>query len=259
MITLYVTNRQGDAVVLRAAPSPKGAGDGASSAPWGQGHRRRRELRRVLCGLGPRGRGSAYGRESGDGDLTHRFGIVREVISRRDSAVRCLERSGPSRLLDGWPSRVALLLTAIGLVLMHHVVGAHQHSPSDALSLEPTAHSAHADGLSTPMFANVGQATAAPGADLRAHDARPAAQTANPTALLHLHPDPGGHDHLGALLHMCLVALAAAVVVLLALALVATGWQFDRVKGTTDLRWSGPTAHPPPVPARLAQLQVLRL
>ena len=244
--------------MLRAAPSPSGAGDGTSPAPWGQGHRRSRELRRVPS-RPERTRGSARGRESGDGDLTHRFGIVPEVISRRDSAVRCPEQAGPSRLLDRWPSRVALLLTAIGLVLMHHVVGAHQHSPSDAISRETAAHSAHAEAPSSPMFANVGYAAPGAGADLLAHDARQAAQTANPTALLHLHPDPGGHDHLGALLHMCLVALAAAAVVLLALALVATRWRFDLVKGTTDLWSRGPTAHPPPVPSRLAQLQVLRL
>ena len=180
------------------------------------------------------------------------------MISRRDSAVRCPERTGPARLLDGWPSRVALLLTAIGLVLMHHVVGAHQHSPSDAIPLELAAHSAQADGLSSPILASVGHTSPKPGADLKAHDAAPAAQAENSTALLHLHPDPSGHDHLGALLHMCLVALAAAAA-LLALALVATGWQFDRVKGTTNLWSRGPTAHPPPVPSRLAQLQVLRL
>ena len=197
-------------------------------------------------------------RGSGDGDLTHRFGIVPKVIRRRASAVRCPERTGPLRLLDGWPSRMALLLTAIGLVLMHHVVGAHQHSPSDAFPLEHAAHSAQAIGLAFPNFADV-HASPEPGADLRAHDAGPAAQATNPTALLHLHPDPDGHDHLGALLHMCLVALAAAAVVLLALALVATGWQFDRVRDTANLGSRGPTAHPPPVPLRLAQLQVLRL
>lgn len=173
--------------------------------------------------------------------------------------MRCPERPGPSRLLDGWPSRVALLLTAIGLVLMHHVVGAHQHSPSDAIPLELAAHSAQADGLASPNFASVGHTSPEPGADLQAHDAEPAAQAENPTALLHLHPDPSGQDHLGALLHMCLVALAAAAVVLLVLALVAMGWRFDLVKGTTDLWSRGPTAHPPPVPSRLAQLQVLRL
>ena len=58
VIILHVTKRQGEAVVLRAAPSPKGAGDETSPAPCGQERRRTQESRRVPSAPEPLARGS---------------------------------------------------------------------------------------------------------------------------------------------------------------------------------------------------------
>ncbi|WP_285656795.1 DUF6153 family protein [Actinomycetospora sp. NBRC 106375] len=145
-----------------------------------------------------------------------------------------VRRLGSSRRAPGgpgavWPRRLALLVVALGIVLMHHVVGAHQHAAPD-----------------TPPTGTV--------VDV----AHPGDHGAPSTAALHQHPG-GGHEHPASMFHLCLAALAAAVVLLLVLVLVAAWWRPGPRRlgaGTTRI---AAVPRPPPVPTRLAELQVLRL
>jgi hypothetical protein len=141
-------------------------------------------------------------------------------------------------LLATSSGRLALLVAALGLVLMHHVVGAHQHSTADSV---PTAVS------STPV----------PSGEHGAH--APAPDPTSSAALLHDHPDEGGHDHAGSLLHLCLAALVGVTAVL-ALVLVASWCRRSGGRATTGGRVATALVpRAPPTPTRLAALQVLRL
>lgn len=181
------------------------------------------------------------------------------MITSPTGAWRCVGRVTQALGSGEWARHLALLAVALGLVLMHHVVGAHQHSPSDPIPPTTSAHAAHGGGSSSPTADVPLQGAAGPAAEPDLDGARTTVEVASPTALLHNHPDPNGHDPLGALLHMCLAALVAAAVLALTLALVVVSWRPARVTGTSALLSGGPAAHPPPVPSRLAQLQVLRL
>jgi len=141
-------------------------------------------------------------------------------------------------LLGRWCGRLALLVAALGLVLMHHVVGAHQHTTADtgADGRSPTAH----DGISHET----------------ATVARP--ESASSAALLHDHTNEGGHDHAGSLLHLCLAALIGAAA-LLALVLVTSWYRFESQFPVGGRSAAAIVPRAPPTPTRLAQLQVLRL
>lgn len=133
-------------------------------------------------------------------------------------------------------------VVALSVVLMHHVVGAHEHTESAAT---PT----------TPMVA-----AATPGAShgggLVEHAVEEPAP-AGPTAMLHVHHQGGDHG-MAMLLHACWAVLAALAALLLLLVLVL--WRPDSFAGLL-VRGAFPDvpARGPPVPRRLAQLQVLRL
>lgn len=138
----------------------------------------------------------------------------------------------------GPAGRLALLVLALGLVLMHHFVAAHQHTPSSAQS------------STTP-----GTLTAA------SADAASAARSVVPPApLLHLH-EPGGHPGpVDVLTHDC-PALLDAAALLLALVLLAVVALAVRPGGTASGTSppTGPRAPAPPTSQRLARLQVLRV
>ncbi|WP_133251800.1 DUF6153 family protein [Actinomycetospora cinnamomea] len=135
--------------------------------------------------------------------------------------------------------RLLLLAVALGLVLMHHVVGAHQHTAAEvAVTAAPSAH----PGGEHPA----------------AHEAQPGMTVASSAALLHHHPDGGGHDHADSLLHLCLVALVGAAVVLLTLVLAAAWWRSPARPSAQGARWAA-APRAPPTSSRLAELQVLRL
>jgi Family of unknown function (DUF6153) len=188
-----------------------------------------------------------------------RFGSVAAVIRRHSSTRRRSGTAVSGHLWDSWPGRLLLLAIAIGVVLMHHVVGAHQHSapdvpPSDASAQSLVARTAppaagHHHGTDAMARANA----------VDQHRVIPAGMSATGSAaLLHQHPDENGHDHAGALLHVCLAALVGAAVVLLVLVLVARWWRTPPVRlGRGVVPTTAPRA--PPAPARLAELQVLRL
>ncbi|MHC1559120.1 DUF6153 family protein [Actinomycetospora sp. C-140] len=147
-----------------------------------------------------------------------------------------VRRLGSSRRAPGglgavWPRRLALLVVALGIVLMHHVVGAHQHAAPD-----------------TPPAGTVVAV------------AHPGDHGAPSTAALHQHAGGGGgHDHAAAMLHLCLAALAGAVVLLLVLVLLAAWWRCVPARLGAGATHIAAVPRPPPVPSRLAELQVLRL
>ena len=120
---------------------------------------------------------------------------------------------------------LATFALALGLVLMHHTV------------------------MAGPPAAS----TAAPVVEHGAEHA--------PHAAEHGEPSPAGHGdgHAGMLLHLCLAILAALGVLLL----VGPGSRFPRPPDEGDdtgaARTAPTPARPPPVPLRLARLQVLRL
>ncbi|GAA4862053.1 hypothetical protein GCM10023203_06970 [Actinomycetospora straminea] len=162
-----------------------------------------------------------------------------------------------------WCGRLAVLLVALGLVLMHHVVGAHQHAtpdvdsspppaPSIADHAAPSGHEHHHDVDATTHAGSVDQRGARP-------DVPNGVSAPSSTALLHHHPGEGGHDHAGSLLHMCLAALVGAAVFLLVLVLVALWWRPPVPDVGTEGGASATAPRTPPASSRLAELQVLRL
>lgn len=122
---------------------------------------------------------------------------------------------------------LVVLFLGLGLLLMHHVVGApHESSESPA----PAAVATGVQG------AHSGHGTGAPDDSHGEHD-----------------------DHGSMLLHLCLAVLAAAVSVA---ALVLSGHLAVRTGGDDGPEGGlvvAPVPRPPPVPDRLALLQVLRL
>jgi hypothetical protein len=161
-----------------------------------------------------------------------------------------------------WIGRLALLVAALGLVLMHHVVGAHQHTTTDPGAIA-TAHPAVAVAGSPAPSVEHGAGTDAHSPTV--HDEIgpdgapvPGTESASSAALLHDHPDEGGHDRGSSLLHMCLAALLSAAALLVLVLVASLGRSGSRATvGGRDAVAIVPRA--PPTPTRLAQLQVLRL
>ena len=122
---------------------------------------------------------------------------------------------------------LVVLFLGLGLVLMHHVVGAPHDSAEDP---------APAAMIATVQDGHASHGTGAPGDSQGGHD-----------------------DHASMLLHLCLAVLAATVVVtalLLPVHLVARTRDDEAPGGELVV---APVPRPPPVPDRLARLQVLRL
>jgi hypothetical protein len=189
------------------------------------------------------------------------FGIVGGVIRWHGSS-RHRSHAASEQPLTSWWGRLALLAVALGLVLMHHVVGAHQHSGPSAPQPAPVAHSVVEPGAAPPTAHHDHGSTPEDGvaSEPTMSDETPSNGLAESSAaVLHHHPDGSGHDHSGALLHMCLVALLGAAVLLLVLVLVASWWRLPR-NGTSQRALTA-SAEPraPPTSSRLAELQLLRL
>lgn len=189
-------------------------------------------------------------------------GIVGGVIRWHGSS-RYRSNAVPGRVLTSWSGRLALLATALGLVLMHHVVGAHQHASPGVPQAGPVAHSVADPGAAAPIAQHDHDLAPAPktavsSEQARDHDTQTAAESS--AAVLHRHPDGSGHDHSWSLLHMCLAALLGAAILLLVLVLVAPWWRLPRCGGTAR-RGQAASAEPraPPTSSRLAELQLLRL
>lgn len=144
-----------------------------------------------------------------------------------------------------------VLIVAAAVVVMHHVVGAHQHGPAVPGAGAVVAHQSH------QAHSSAGHGTVA---------VRDGAPESGSVANLHLHGDgehhgagAGGHPAAVMLLHLCLAVLAAAVIITV-LVVVALWWRMGALLGPGPWRQAPRTAsRAPPVPRRLAQLQVLRL
>lgn len=138
-----------------------------------------------------------------------------------------------------WTRRLALIAVGLGLVLMHHVVGAHQHTPTEPV----------------PGWLAGVEATATAG-----HGSDPAPGSPHsPAAALHVHHEDGGHDMAAMLLHDCLAVLGAAALVLVLWLLRGTVSLVRDVRSVVPAVRPGRSRPPAPVPVLLAQLQVLRL
>ena len=144
--------------------------------------------------------------------------------------------------LHGAGVKLLFVVVALSIIAMHHVVGAHEHTESAAA--QPT-----------PMVA-AATSGVPHGGGLVEHAVEELAP-AGPAAMLHVHHEGGDH---GAtmLLHACLAVLAALAALLVLLVLVL--WRPGSPAGLL-MRGALPDvpARGPPVPRRLAQLQVLRL
>lgn len=149
--------------------------------------------------------------------------------------------TGASR--RSWTLTLLLLAVAFATVVMHHLVGAHQHDSNDlvtphgASAAAPVSHSGHVERSDVT-------ATHPPNAT---------------GASLHVHHEPsdgGAHSWL----HPCLAVLAAAAAAVVALHLIRESAAPANLGGGRRQRTHrADGAPPPPVPLRLAQLQVLRL
>ncbi|WP_420791485.1 DUF6153 family protein [Actinomycetospora chibensis] len=191
------------------------------------------------------------------------FGIVGGVIRWHGSS-RHRASAVSRQVLTSWSGRLALVVVALGLVLMHHVVGAHQHASPGPPQAGPAAHSMAKPGGAPSIAHHEHDLAPGPEAAVGSEQVRPPGTQVgvvvqSSAAVLHQHPDGSGHDHSGSLLHMCLVALLGAVVLLLVLVLLASWWRLPRrvtaERGRTVL--DEPRA--PPTSSRLAELQLLRL
>lgn len=154
-----------------------------------------------------------------------------------------------STLLATWSGRLALVVAALGLVLMHHVVGAHQHAAADAV---PAA----ASGTPGPSVEHGTGVHGHPPAAQEAVD--PDVDSSGSAALLHDHTGGSGHDHAGSLLHLCLAALMGAAGFLV-LVLVASWCRVERRAPGGGRPAAATVPRAPPTPTRLAELQILRL
>ena len=152
-----------------------------------------------------------------------------------------------------WRKRLAMVTLALGLVVMHHLVGVHQHSGVASTVPLPVP----TEGSYGEEARDLGAAVAlAPGTGPAVSvDSAPAESA----ALLHQHRDGDDHSPLMVLLHACLAVLAS-ISALLVRALAASWWRAfadlfpDSSRATVVL-----VARAPPAPLRLAQLQILRL
>ena len=145
--------------------------------------------------------------------------------------------------LQGTSAKLLFAMVALSIVLMHHLVAAHEHvgsatsrAPATQMLVAPSAHASHDQEL----VEHAGEEPA----------------SAGPTAALHVHHQGGDH---GAtmLLHACLAVLAALAALVLLLVLMV--WRPSSLAGLL-MRGAlpGVPVRGPPVPCRLAQLQVLR-
>ncbi len=191
------------------------------------------------------------------------FGIVGAVIRWHGSS-RHRSDAVSEHVLTSWSGRLALLVIALGLVLMHHVVGAHQHASPGPSQAGPVAHSMAEHGAAPPTAHHDRGLAPRPEAAVGSEQARgPSTQAGvvgqSSAAVLHHHSDGGGHDHSGSLLHMCLVALLGAAILLLVLVLVASWWRLPRCGTAERGRTAAAEPRAPPTSSRLAELQLLRL
>ena len=161
--------------------------------------------------------------------------------------------------------QAVLLGVAIGLVVMHHLVGAQAHAPAQHAGAAPHGlEQDHAAAASASIVALPALPSDAPPDEASPADARPDG------AQLHQTPaDGAGGMGMGmmqarqpraeeiGMLHLC-VAVRGAALVLAALALVASPGTTQALASVGPLRSSAPP-RAPPVPRRLAQLQVLRV
>ena len=151
--------------------------------------------------------------------------------------------------LQGASAKLLFAVVVLSIVLMHHVVAAHEH-------VEPAAvETAAAESAAQAMHLIDAVSPHGPRAQELVEYANEA--SAGPAAMLHVHHQGGDH---GAtmLLHACLAVLAAlaALLVLLVLVLWRPGTFVGLLRGGAlpDVPLRGP-----PVPRRVAQLQILRL
>ena len=146
--------------------------------------------------------------------------------------------------LQGASAKLLFAVVVLSIVLMHHVVAAHEHV--EPAAVEPAAQAMHLIDAVSPH---------GPRAQELVEYANEA--SAGPAAMLHVHHQGGDH---GAtmLLHACLAVLAAlaALLALLVLVLWRPGTFVGLLRGGAlpDVPLRGP-----PVPRRVAQLQILRL
>ncbi|MFC5136760.1 DUF6153 family protein [Actinomycetospora rhizophila] len=167
-----------------------------------------------------------------------------------------------ARLLTSWSGRLALLAIAVGLVLMHHVVGAHQHTGEDSPQFGPAVPSVVTPG-GTLQSADHDHGSA-PGNGVASdpamtHETQSGLPVESGAAFLHRHADGGGHDHSDSLLHMCLVALIGAAIFAFLLVLVASWWRMTPRAPIAPGHTSAAEPRAPPTSSRLAELQLLRL
>jgi hypothetical protein len=162
--------------------------------------------------------------------------------------------------VHAWRRRLVVFALGLGVVVMHHVVGAHQNGAGPNAVAE--AESATAEGgvfsllgSAQPVMAMTGSHTGSSGLTLDGVDAGATTETHSREGLESVHDDHG--MGISMLMHLCLAVLGATLV-LLALVLFALWWRADRRPASPP--WpTGSPSRAPPVPERLAQLQVLRL
>jgi hypothetical protein len=148
--------------------------------------------------------------------------------------------------MPAWVRRVGILVVAITIVVMHHVVGAHQHSAGDETL--------------TPGMGGVVAADTA-GSTSRVLSGDSGAHLAAGAAVLHVHQSAQG-DHDGASgspLLQLYWAVLTAVLLLTALCLNTEVWRGRTAAPSRDRTAVGSTPRPVPLRLRLAHLQVLRL
>jgi hypothetical protein len=142
--------------------------------------------------------------------------------------------------------KLLFALVALSIVLMHHMVAAHEH-----------VESAPAQPATPPMLMVAAGTPGAPHDEGLVKHAVEEPAAAGPAAMLHVHHQGGAHEAT-MLLHACLAVLAALVALLLLIVLAL--WRPGTFAGLL-VRGALPDVpvRGPPVPRRLAQLQVLRL
>jgi hypothetical protein len=136
---------------------------------------------------------------------------------------------------------------ALSVVLMHHLVAAHQHvDPGVGAPAGPPAMMAH---VVAPADVDV--------YPLPDEHAGEGLALGSPAAMLHVHHGSGGDDA-SMFLHACPAVLAALAALLLLL--VAVWWRTGSIpRLVAHAAGVQRPVRGPPAPRRLAELQVLRL
>jgi hypothetical protein len=172
----------------------------------------------------------------------------------------------------GVARRLLLLGVASAIVLMHHLVGAHEHDAAPAGNPSMAGMSA-AVGSAGPSGGSATQASGAQPTD-GGSSAAPVPSGAAVSGV-HVHPDPtlgerdpvtgssapgAVPDVMSMVMHLCLAVLVAglALATLLLLAVLAGWCGIDPARAARPGAVRSPP-YPPPVARRLAALQVLRL